>query len=437
MSRPAREQVLALAPDASSLKAGTGQASLGKWPSTGTDGAHAWGECKGSGATPYQVSADLADLATSCTCPSRKFPCKHGLGLLLLLADGQVPDGEAAAWTVLWRDKRAGRAEKAERRDAPPDPETAEARAKASAKRAAARESKVDGGVAALQQWLEDLVRSGFATSSATSPQVFETTAARMVDAQAKGLADRVRTLGHLARTSGADPAWSQRMLDTAGSTALLLRAWQRRDELDEPTRAQAAVRLGFPTPEPTETVADTWTLLGHELRQDERITTVRQWLLGRSTGRLVTFLSFAGPGVTLDPGLPDGDTAATLAIHPGPLPSRVTMTERADPVPAALPALSESWTAALEGYRALLAEDPWADVTVLGCARASLLPGDPWLVRDEGGDALPLRPDAGRLWRALARTGGRAGALAGEWDGRSLRVLGVEDELGRWSVLR
>lgn len=140
---------------------------------------------------------------------------------MLLVADSAVPQGEPAAWTVEWRDKRAQRAE---RRVAPATPQDEEARAKAAAKRTASRESKVDGGLAALQQWLEDLVRTGFATVSGQSYATFETTAARMVDAQAKGLADRVRTLGWLARSSGSDPDWSQAMLDTAGSTALLLR---------------------------------------------------------------------------------------------------------------------------------------------------------------------------------------------------------------------
>ena len=435
MAVPTREQVLALAPDPGSAKAGQSQALAATWPSSGTDGAHAWGECKGSGAKPYQVSVDLADLATACSCPSRKFPCKHGLGLMLLLADGAVPAGKPADWTVAWRDKRAQRTE---RKAAPPAPENEQARAKAAAKRAASRESKVDGGVAALQQWLEDLVRTGFATVSGSSGQAFDTTAARMVDAQAKGLADRVRTLGYLAWTSGSDPAWSQRMLDTAGSTALLLRAWQRRDALDEPTRAQVTTRLGFPAPEPSETVRDTWTLLGHEVREEERFTMQRQWLLGRETGRLVTLLSFAGAGATLDAGLADGDTVAELALHPGSLPARAVVRSTEQAVPAAAPELTATWQEAIATYRELLALDPWADLTVLGCARAALLPGDPWLVRDVDGQALPVRDDGtGRLWRALARSGGSPTAVAGEWDGRALRLLGVEDDRGRWTVLR
>ena len=434
MSLPTREQVLALAPDPSSLKAGQAQASPARWPSRGTDGVHGWGECSGSGSKPYQVSVDLADLATSCSCPSRKFPCKHGLGLLLMLADGQVPAGEAAAWTVLWRDKRATRAD---RTPAPPSEETTEARARAAAKRAASRESKVDGGVAALQQWLEDLVRTGFATVAGSGGRTFETTAARMVDAQAKGLADRVRRMSWLAWSSGSQPDWSQRMLDTTGSTALLLRAWQRRDALDDATRAQLATRLGFPAPDPEQLVKDTWTLLGHDVREDERLTTLRQWLLGRASGRLVTLLHFAGPGAPLDPGLPDGDTQAELALHPGALPSRAVVRARGGTTPAAAPSFPATWTDALSSYRDLLAEDPWADVTVLG-ASAALVPGTPWLARDADGGALPLTDDgSSRLWRALARTGGRTTAVAGEWDGGSLQLTGVEDGSGRWTVLR
>ncbi|QTR06202.1 SWIM zinc finger family protein, partial [Saccharothrix algeriensis] len=37
----------------------------------------------GRGRTPYRVCVDLADRATKCSCPSRKFPCKHALALQL------------------------------------------------------------------------------------------------------------------------------------------------------------------------------------------------------------------------------------------------------------------------------------------------------------------------------------------------------------------
>ena len=82
-----------LATDQSSLKAAAGLAKPAKWSGVGasTDGALVWGECAGSGANPYRVMADLRDLGNKCTCPSRKFPCKHVLGLLWLNAEAVVP----------------------------------------------------------------------------------------------------------------------------------------------------------------------------------------------------------------------------------------------------------------------------------------------------------------------------------------------------------
>lgn len=44
-----------------------------------------WGECAGSGKNPYRCSVDFIDEnnpLSRCNCPSRQFPCKHGLGLL-------------------------------------------------------------------------------------------------------------------------------------------------------------------------------------------------------------------------------------------------------------------------------------------------------------------------------------------------------------------
>ena len=77
------DQILALAPDEPSKKAGKDLAGAAKWVSKGGNDTALWGECQGSGSKPYQTQVDLANIAFKCSCPSRKFPCKHGLGLLL------------------------------------------------------------------------------------------------------------------------------------------------------------------------------------------------------------------------------------------------------------------------------------------------------------------------------------------------------------------
>lgn len=111
------EQVLALAPDDASRRAGSKLGTAGPWSDAGGSGAGAvWGLCKGSGSKPYQTIVDTTGPAYKCSCPSRKFPCKHALGLLLLWASDEqaVPRAETAPeWAEQWlagrRERAAGR----------------------------------------------------------------------------------------------------------------------------------------------------------------------------------------------------------------------------------------------------------------------------------------------------------------------------------------
>ena len=99
-----------LATDQAALKAAAGLAKPGKWSGVGTsrDGALVWGECAGSGANPYRVMADLRDLGNKCTCPSRKFPCKHVLALLWLNAEAVTAfaPADTPAWVSDWLGRR-------------------------------------------------------------------------------------------------------------------------------------------------------------------------------------------------------------------------------------------------------------------------------------------------------------------------------------------
>ncbi|WP_143670457.1 SWIM zinc finger family protein, partial [Streptomyces antimycoticus] len=109
------EQVLALAPDATSRTAGGRLAAAGQWSGAGAHGQAVWGLCSGSGSKPYQTVVDLNGPGYRCSCPSRKFPCKHALGLLLLWASGEggVPGGgEPPEWAEQWLGDRRERAEK-------------------------------------------------------------------------------------------------------------------------------------------------------------------------------------------------------------------------------------------------------------------------------------------------------------------------------------
>ncbi len=91
------EQIIQSAPDIASLKAGKDLAVTDKWLNLFFNNRVIWGEAKGSGNENYRTQiditgqpADFSSVYIKCTCPSRKFPCKHGLGLLFLYSENPM-----------------------------------------------------------------------------------------------------------------------------------------------------------------------------------------------------------------------------------------------------------------------------------------------------------------------------------------------------------
>jgi hypothetical protein len=417
-----REQVLAMAPDAAAAKAGQGQAIGAKWPSLGHDEQAVWGECQGSGAAPYRCQAAPADGATSCSCPSRKIPCKHALGLLLLLADGQVATAACPDWVAEWLAARLAARSDRQATDgaAAPDPV-------AQQRRAANRDKKVDRGVDELRRWLADLTRGGLAAAQSQPWQWWDQMIRRMIDAQARGLANRVRRLAEIAAVAGQRGDWPERMLDEVGALYLLCEAWTRRDTLPPETAQAMRARIGYTvtTAEVSQSgrrITDTWAVLGQRVDEDRQLRSLRQWLYGERSGEVVSYLSFAVTGQPLEPGLPPGTRSeATVVLYPGSLPHRVLIAERRDhgrplgPLPGA-----SDWDEALSGVAEVLAVDPWADVLPMAVRAVAVLPADggSWLLRDRAGRAMPIASPREVRWRLLALSGGSPVDVAGEWDG-------------------
>src|ERR1700731_40640 len=110
-TRWSADAVIALAADESSRGAARTLARPASWNGTGATPDLLWGLCAGSGKGPYQVIVELSGPAYKCSCPSRKFPCKHTLALLLTWANGEVPDrAEASDYALAWSAERQGRA---------------------------------------------------------------------------------------------------------------------------------------------------------------------------------------------------------------------------------------------------------------------------------------------------------------------------------------
>lgn len=426
------QQVLAMAPDAAAAKAAKTVGNARHWQSVGRSEQALWGLCQGSAL--YQVQVELATLTAKCSCPSHKLPCKHSLGLLLLASSGgsDVPVAETPEWVAEWLKKRAGAAEQKQAKaartiEAPID-------AAAAARRADKRLAQVTAGVEVLDVWLEDLVRNGLAELEQQPGSFWEGQAARLVDAQAPGLAGRVRRMAGIPR-SGRD--WPERMLAELGRLALLTHAFRRLDQLDPALQDDVRQQIGWTLSQDEvalrgEHVTDEWLVLGQWVEdEDPRIRTQRSWLLGMHTGRSALMLQFS-PRPMLPPFaevlIPGTCQEAELAFWPGAYPLRARFVARhGTPAPFVSPLPgAETLEAALGGVARALACQPWLDHFPF--ALRGVMPSRDeegrWHVRDHTGAALPL--SGGEHWPLLAHSGGAPCDLAGEWDGEAVRPLGA-----------
>ncbi len=431
------EQVLALAPDAASAKSGKDHAAPRKWKTLGMNEVCVWGSIQGSGKDPYQTSIDLTGPAFKCTCPSRKFPCKHGLGLFLIAAQQPacLTEKQPPAWTTEWIAKRQEKEEKktspAAAPETPPDPEAQKKSAAAAEKRSASRDARVTAGLDELGNWLNDLVRTGFATLPGKPSSFWETPAARLVDAQATGLARRVSALDGITTTGDH---WPARLLRETSLLHLARTGWSRLTELPPETQADLRATIGYTTSQEEvfagPGVQDQWLVLGQCLEQTERLRTQRTWLFGRQSQRFALCLSFsAAPNQPLDISLVPGTLIeAELVFFPGTRSLRALVRQRQGSPEFNLPPLPHASVAAAAEFAATnFTDNPWQER--IPFALAAVIPVSRthgWLVRDLAGHCLPLDLSESKAWTLAALAGGRPVALAGEWNGETLKPLSV-----------
>ncbi|MFF0738455.1 SWIM zinc finger family protein [Streptomyces chartreusis] len=428
------DQVLALAPDAASRKAGSKLGAAGPWSEAGSaEEGTVWGLCKGSGSKPYQTVIDIADAsgpAYKCSCPSRKFPCKHALGLLLLWAggDGAVPSlAEPPDWAEQWIKGRRQRAEE-KRTAGAPGSSPGSADLEAARRRAERRAVRVTAGATELEQRLTDLLRGGLAGAEQAGYGLWEETAARMVDAQAPGLAARVRELGAIPASG---PGWPVRLLEECALLHLLDQGWLRREGLPDGLADTVRSRIGLPASADGPPVRDRWLVLAQYDTADVKLTTRRIWLHGADSGRTALLLSYGAAGRAPELTLPVGLALdAELTAYPGAGQLRATLGEQfAPPAPASTRPPGMTTAEATARYGDALRDDPWLDSVPVTLDRVVPAPdGDSWQLADADADtALPLTPAARArpgLWRLVALAGGAPVKVFGECGHRGFTPL-------------
>lgn len=445
-----------LATDQASLKAAAGLAKPGKWSGAGAshDSALIWGECAGSGANPYRVMADLRDLGNKCTCPSRKFPCKHVLALLWLRAEAIIafPPAETPEWVTDWLGRRrpsTGAPKPAPASDsdknlvaastAEPEPvedeKAAARREAASIKRAEDTERAILDALDALDQWVGDQLRLGLAGFLDDMTARCRRIGARLTDGKAAALA------GHLDEVPArllALPV-GDRVRGAAVELArvtLLARAFRAAPKDPELRRAVATtesreILLADPD---APRVTSTWEVLAERvLTRRDGLIAQTTWLLNLGDGpRFAMMRDFfpASAGRRGSVFTPGDQFVGELVYYPARSPLRALLVQRE----AATGEAPSDWPASATPLTELLSQplvdEPWATETpvllpsgriLFDAARAA------WWSPDDAEAALPIAGEVDGLITGTGLT--RTAAL---WSGGRLEILAAQTPWGR-----
>jgi hypothetical protein len=377
---------------------------------------------------------DHVEVAFRCSCPSRVVPCKHSLALLLLWARGQVAEGEAPSFAASWVAMRLTASEpKAEPSSPVASPSTAtDAAAPASpppdsSKGRDDRVARMAAGLAELDRWLDDRLRTGLADPSLANYKTWDGLAARLVDAQVGGLANRVRRLAGLV---GAHPEWHSHVLAELGVLHLLATSGRHIGALPPGLADSVATTIGWQVRQADVLVGvphtDHWVVMGRSDTREDRIEVRRIWLRGTSTGEWAMVLSFAAYQQTLDTTLTVGTQVhADVFRYPGAVALRVLLGQRhGDPQPAPV-VVGTSVAEACDTVGRAIAAEPWLERYPLCVDAAPARPRGRWVLTDATG-SLPLVDGAASVGTLLACSAGRPVTVTAEWSANGLVPLTV-----------
>lgn len=191
------------------------------------------------------------------------------------------------------RDRREkGREKRAESQNEAPVDEAAQA------KRQAVRHRKVLGGIDDLQIWMKDLLRNGLLNVPERAHSLFENMARRTVDAQASGLAGRLRAIQEMNFYA---KNWKYELTDRLSKLYLLAESYKNLEQLPDDWKAEICSQIGYPQAKEEvlarEPITDRWMVLHKKSRKINELITETFWLYGTRSEQFAVYLNFIMPG--------------------------------------------------------------------------------------------------------------------------------------------
>ncbi len=290
------EQAESLAPDSGTLNRARKIARHSKYQNVGMSDRAIWGIALGS--SQYDSFVDLQGPAFKCSCPVKKLPCKHIMGLLLLVASdpGVATSDTMPEGLTAWLDKRDSTAQAKATKAA--NKGTNEVKDKvAQERRGQTREANVQQGLDELEQFLEDIISTGLIEASKRTDDLWDQIRRRLMDAQARGLASQLEAIRLMM---GQGPNWTDKVLLDIAWLYNLIRGYRSREHLPAGLVDDIRMRIGWNKSKEelaaSPGVDGQWLVLNLNLTYERELYTQTIWIMHTSTGQLAQVLNFATP---------------------------------------------------------------------------------------------------------------------------------------------
>jgi SWIM zinc finger len=466
------DKIEVMAPDQASLDAAKKLLDGKKWPvcCVASDSSFIWGECQGSGSTPYRACVALNDLGYKCTCPSRKFPCKHCLALMWRYSAkaAEFSSGEVPEWVRDWSAKRRtgkttgnviGEPDVAKKIaindaidgvDKLEQKQDSERAAKTRERNQQQREALIQAGLEDFYVWLADVYDRGLLHFLQNCTANCSQAAKRLVDAKASGLASQLDEMAGVAlQTLETErPRYLQQKLS---SLYLLAKAYQHQAGLHTEHQQEVRRLLGWTmsreqlldSPEALR-ISDHWLVLAvREYLQNDGLRRVETWLArsdenaDRKSFAVLMDYHHVSAGNVAPPFRPGEWLEATIAFYPSPTPLRGIIIDHKLLANSRLHLSGQPLKQALAERLMQRSKNPWLPTWPLVVAYPVVVTdnaGQFWLTESGDNCAIPLKhPDRAAL---LPLLGLQIRNATVTWDGWRGDLLQADTAYGFWSAL-
>ncbi len=425
------EQILSFASDPATARRGQDLGTIRKWQDLAGNENALWGMCKkSSGDGFYQTQIDLNGPAFKCNCPSRKFPCKHAIGLLLLYINNSEVfriTNELPPDLADWLENRE---RKSPETDLNSDNEAALKAEALKVKNYQKRLEMMASGFEDLEIWLRDLIHQGLATTEGQAYSFWQNISSRMVDSKIGGVGRKLKAIPMLF---GSNTKWPEQILAEFAQLYLMAKGFKNLEKLPKPLQTEllsiAGINIRKDDLIPLKGIIDQWKVLGVIEGIDDNLNFRRTWLYGKKTQKTALLLDFSFG----DTGYPSQWTAgqcfeAELVYYPSSFPLRVIVKENFG---------NTDSTGQLIGFKTLevfftyyakaIASNPW--IFDFPCLLEKIIPfvhnGELMLI-DKKKKKISALNKGNKGWKMVALSGGQPIAVFGEWSGELFIPLSV-----------